>query len=258
MNSIAYTDSSRTVASIDTLEKHIEMAKEKSPIKSGSPYHLAALINERTRVADELRNMGFYRFKDDDLEFAADTTVGDHLVDMRLRVKLSTGDNRRTNYVSEVYVHGDHDDLLAPRRYVSGRQFEVHQLPQHVPAQARQIQRVGCSCTPGTITRNCARTRPNAIWAVTARSARCRWTSEMTKQAALIADVLLTPQKRFSLSQSDATSKSNNFVHPEMKKVGFKDRDLLRGAELLTVDLNGRFESQLAGQNKGTNAYEIE
>ncbi|MFZ1331932.1 MAG: hypothetical protein WAR83_07085, partial [Flavobacteriales bacterium] len=115
IKSIDYTDSSRTVASIDTLEKHIQMAKEKSPLEPGDPYHLDALITERTRVADELRNMGFYRFKDNDLEFAADTTVGDHQVDMRLRIKLATGDVERIRYrLSEVFVHGDHDDLLSP------------------------------------------------------------------------------------------------------------------------------------------------
>jgi len=257
MNSIAYTDSSRTVASIDTLEKHIEMAKEKSPIKPGDPYHLAALINERTRVADELRNMGFYRFKDDDLEFAADTTVGDHLVDMRLRVKLSTGDNERTRYrMSEVYVHGDHDDLLAPN--------------DTFPEDSLKYINYLNMFRPSTITRGVFLHAGNYYSQLrtdqtkrylgsygTFRTVQVDFRDDSTKQAALIADVLLTPQKRFSLfTELNATSKSNNFAGPGIK-VGFKDRDLLRGAELLTVDLNGRFESQLAGQNKGTNAYEI-
>src|SRR5690606_27161419 len=62
---------------------------------------------------------------------------------------------------------------------------------------------------------------------------------------------------RFSLfSELNAVSKSNNFAGPGLK-VGFRDRDLFRGAEQLTVDLNGRFETQIAGAGTGTNAYEI-
>jgi outer membrane protein insertion porin family len=57
-------------------------------------------------------------------------------------------------------------------------------------------------------------------------------------------------------SELNAISKSNNFTGPGLK-VGWKDRDMFRGAEVFTVDLNGRFETQLAGAGKGTNAYEI-
>src|SRR5690606_19423855 len=80
---------------------------------------------------------------------------------------------------------------------------------------------------------------------------------DSARAGVLDADVVLTPQERFSLfTELNAASKSNSFAGPGVK-VGWKDRDLFRGAEVLTADLNGRFETQIAGAGKGTNAYEI-
>ncbi|MEO8734264.1 MAG: BamA/TamA family outer membrane protein, partial [Flavobacteriales bacterium] len=88
------------------------------------------------------------------------------------------------------------------------------------------------------------------------RSVNITFTEDSLQPGILKTDVLLYPQKRWSLfSELNGVAKSNNFVGPGVR-VGLKDRDLFRGAETLSADLNGSFETQVAGAQKGTNAYE--
>jgi hypothetical protein len=73
----------------------------------------------------------------------------------------------------------------------------------------------------------------------------------------LHARIALLPLKRFSLfSELNAVSKSNNFAGPGVR-AGFVDRNLFGGSEQFTLDVNGRFETQISGADAGTNAYEV-
>lgn len=255
MRNLFYGDTA--LAARDSLYRRIGRAQRGATLKPGEPYHLAALVNERARVADALRNSGFYRMNADLLEFAADTSVGDHQVDLRLRVKGEAGATERRRYtIGTVHVHGDHDDLLPPTDTV-------------LVDSLRYIDHLGMY-RPHTITRGVF-IRPGRYYAQRRVDATRQYLSsygvfnavavhlndDSTQIGILNADVILTPQERFSLfSELNAISKSNNFTGPGLK-VGWRDRDLFRGAEVFTADLNGRFETQVAGAGRGTNAYEI-
>lgn len=253
LRTITYADSSAA----DTLEQRIHRAKRRATIAPGDPYHLTKLIEERNRVAGTLRNTGYYRLNEDDLVFVADTTVGDRQVDIRLRVKTETGAAERRRYtVGEVYVHGDYDAVLPPgdTTFVDSLHYieYLNMYRPHTITRGVFVQ----SGKPFSQRRTDLTQQYLGSYGVFS-GVKVDYTEDSTRLGRLIADVRLTPMQRFSLfSELNAVSKSNNFAGPGLK-VGFKDRDLFRGAELLTVDLNTRFETQLAGAGKGTNAYEI-
>ena len=254
LRNILYADSS---AQADTLEQRIHRARRRATIAPGDPYQLSKLIEERNRVAGTLRNTGYYRLSEDDLVFVADTTVGGLLVDIRLRVKNEAGaDERRRYTVGDVYVHGDHDPVLPPSdTTVVDSLLYIDYLNMYRP---RSITR-GVFVEPDKpfSQRRTDQTQQFLGSYGVFSGVKVDYTEDSIQLGILRADVLLTPMKRFSLfSELNAVSKSNNFAGPGLK-VGFKDRDLFRGAELLTVDMNTRFETQLAGAGKGTNAYEI-
>ncbi|MEZ4806997.1 MAG: BamA/TamA family outer membrane protein [Flavobacteriales bacterium] len=254
---ILYADSLSPPADTDTLGQRIARARERSPLRTGEPYHLDALITERSRVASTLRNVGYYHLKDNDLEFAADTSVGDDQVDIRLRVKATTMPEARQRYrIGNVFVHGDRDA----------------QLPANdttVVDSLHYVDYLGMF-RPSTITRGVFIQQGRPYSERRADLTRRYLSSysvfsnvsidhrvDSTTAGMLHADVMLVPLKRFSLySELNAISKSNNFAGPGAK-VGFKDRDLFRGAEVFTLDLNGRFEKQFAGSGTGTSAYEV-
>ena len=243
--------------STDSLSNRIARTQQRSPIKSGDLYDLRALIQERTRVLGTLRNAGYFRLVEDDLVYGADTSVGGHLADVLLHVKPSASATRLQRYMlGRVQVHGDYDELLpANDTTLIDSLYYINYLNNYRPSTILR----GVFLRPGQWY-SARRTDNTSQYLGTFgvfRSTTVNYTDDPLRSGVIDADVLLVPQKRWSLfSELNAISKSNNFAGPGVR-VGFKDRDLFRGAEVFTADLNGRFETQVAGPGKGTNAYEL-
>lgn len=255
LRNILYADS--VLASEDSLRHEIRRSQSRSLLQPGEPYHLDALVRERLRVAEHLRNVGWYRMNEGLLEFAADTSQGDHQVDIRLRVKRTALEVERARYtVGHVFVHGDHDALLpASDTTMVDSLGYVDYLGMYRPTTITR----GVFLQPGRhySQRRVDLTRRYLSSYGVFNSVSIDFTDDSLRRGVLDADVFITPQQRFSLfTELNAISKSNSFAGPGIK-VGWKDRDLFRGAEVLTADINGRFETQVAGAGQGTNAYEI-
>ncbi|MBL0127643.1 MAG: BamA/TamA family outer membrane protein [Flavobacteriales bacterium] len=251
LRTIAYGDST------DTLNVHLASAQEHSPLKAGQLYDLAKLDAERNRVAGTLRNAGWYYLKDNDLVFAADTTVGGHVMDIRLRLARSATARGQQRYtLGHVHVHGDYDALLpANDSTMVDSVMYVNYLNNYRPATIVR----GVFLRPGQLgsEEHTTQTTQHLGSFGVFKSVQVNYASDSLRPSILNADVVLVPQKRWSLfTELNAVSKSNNFAGPGIR-LGFKDRDLFRGAEVFTADLNGRFETQVAGAQKGTNAYEV-
>ncbi len=243
--------------STDTLSNRIARTQRASPIKPGDLYDLRALQQERSRVLATLRDTGYFRLGEDDLVFGADTSVGDHQTDVLLHVKPTTSATKLQRYLlGRVRVHGDYDALLpANDTTLIDSVYYINYLNNYRPPTImrgvflRPVQWYSERLTVNT-------SRYLGSFGVF-RSTTVNYTDDSSHIGVLNADVMLVPQKRWSLfSELNAISKSNNFAGPGVR-VGFKDRDLFRGAEVFTADLNGRFETQIAGPGKGTNAYEL-
>ncbi len=241
----------------DSLAQFIADEQKRSLLKSGDPYDLNKIIEERVRLSDLLRNKGYYRFRDDDLIYAADTTIGNRQADLHLHVKRDAFPQALQRYtVGEVYVHGDRDDILPPQDTIV--QDSVRYINYLNVFRPTPILR-GVFVRPGdffSLRRTEWTQRYLSSFGVF-RSTQVVYKDDSLQFGRLIADVILVPEKRFTFSSElNAVSKSNNFAGPGVR-IGFKDRGLLRGGEILNLDLIGRFETQIGGPGKGTNAYEI-
>ncbi len=251
IRSIAYADSS------DELHRQIARTRLGSPIKSGDLYDLGELTSERRRVVSEVRNHGWYKLKEDQLEFVADTSVGDHRMDLVLRLKPETNAASLRKYtLGKVYVHGDQDPLLPPNdTTLVDSLYYVNYLNNYHPSAITRgvFLKEGQHYSERQENNTTRYLQSYGVF----RNVRVQFTEDSVSPGILKTDVLLYPQKRWSLfSELNITAKSNNFVGPGLR-VGFKDRDLFRGAEIFSADLNGDFETQVAGAQKGTNAYEL-
>lgn len=239
------------------VDSALAVLRNQLPFGPGAPYHLDRLTTERRNLADRLRDQGWFRLRADDLVWVADTTVGDRSLDLHLRLKANTSAAKRAAYtIGTVTVHGDRDDVLPPSDtvQVDGVTY-VNYLGMYRPG----IIARGVFFRPGDkySLRRADITQRHLNSFGVFRNVFVNFTDDSLRQHVLDAEVVLLPQQRFSLfSELNAISKSNNFAGPGIK-VGFRDRDLFRGAEQFTIDLNGRFETQIAGAGKGTNAYEI-
>lgn len=69
-------------------------------LESGSNYDLDVFEAERERIVSEMRNRGFFFFTRDFVIFNADTTIGDHRVNVIIRVKPNQQKVNDSTYVS--------------------------------------------------------------------------------------------------------------------------------------------------------------
>lgn len=226
-------------------------------VQVGEAYHLERLTEDRDNTAASLRNKGYFRLRADDLVWVADTSVGGMKVDLHLRVKAATTGAKRSIYtLGSVTVHGDVDDVLpaVDTVLIDGLHY-VNYLGLYRPETILR----GVFIKPGerySMRQSDATQRYLSSYGVF-RNVLINYAEKPQRPGVLDAEIKLVPQKRFSLfSELNAVAKSNNFAGPGLK-FGFRDRGLFRGAEQFTLDLNGRFETQVAGPGRGTNAYEI-
>lgn len=248
---IIYGDSSAV------LECQLARTQKESPLRPGDLYDLTLLTDERFRVATQLRNRGWYKLKDHDLEFTADTSAANHLLDLALRVKPAIDEPTRARYtIGDIYVHGDYDELLQPNdtTWVDSLYY-INTLNSYRPSTITR----GVFLNKGR--HYSERMENNTVRYLSSfgvfKNVDVKYTTDSLTPHTLKTDVYLTPLKRWTLfTEMNVIAKSNNFVGPGLRG-GFKDRDLFRGAETFTADFNGRFETQVAGAQKGTNAYEL-
>lgn len=93
--------------STSQIAKEINSSSGATLLKKGAPYNLELIKGERLRIEKNLKEKGYYFFKPDYLFIEADTTVGDHLVDMRMRIKRdSVPENAYNVYrINDIYLY---------------------------------------------------------------------------------------------------------------------------------------------------------
>lgn len=239
------------------LDSVLVSAKVADRIQVGEPYDLARLVEDRNTTTAELRNRGYFRLRPEDLVWVADTTVGNMGVDLHLRVKTNTPSAKTSVYtLGSVTVFGDVDEVL-PASDTS--MFDGIRYVDYLGLYRPETILRGVFIQPGqrySLQKSNATQRYLSSYGVF-RNVLVSYVEKTERPEVLNAEIKLLPQKRFSLfSEMNAVAKSNNFAGPGLK-FGFRDRGLFRGAEQLTLDLNGRFETQVAGAGRGNNAYEI-
>ncbi len=110
-----------------TLRKFIYMDSVSCIIERGEIYDVDRLQAERLRVERLIKDLGFYGFSRDNINFRVDSTLGDRTVDIEYLVKLAEhiGPNNRITEshhkryrIKDVYIYPDFD----PRAALDDRQ----------------------------------------------------------------------------------------------------------------------------------------
>jgi len=90
----------------DTLSRSIRKFTKGTLLKPGRPYNLNQIINERDRLDNRLKQNGFFYFSPDNLFITADSSVGDHKVDLQMNIKPETPADAR-----KILSHQQHINL---------------------------------------------------------------------------------------------------------------------------------------------------
>ncbi|MCG8307573.1 MAG: outer membrane protein assembly factor [Cytophagales bacterium] len=220
-------------------------------------YTLELLKTIRTSVENTLKDQGYFFFNKEFLLFLADTVYHEPRVKLKLiyksdmppeagelftidRISIAE-DFKLENYHPDTVRMGDYtivssSNYMKPKIYLNSVLTEKGELYSGTKHNNSLRQLMGLRSY---------------------KFVSARYVSSTTSKNKLDAYYNLTPTQKMSLSaEVNAVSKSNNFAGPGVI-LSFKSRNTMRGAELFSLNLRGRFEKQVTGEKKGDTAYEI-
>jgi outer membrane protein insertion porin family len=256
IRNISYPDDSDDVSNrIDTLQRN-------SLLKKGGFYDLETIKDERVRINDRLKNRGFYYFNPDYLIVDLDTAVGNHQVDMFMRLKEEMPDPARELYrINNVIVYAHYDnkaDTNAKHVYNTPEGYHIidtaHYLRPFVFSRTLVIK-------PGDIYRendhNTSLSRLVSLGVFQFVKARFEPASRADTNNRLDVYYYLTPSQKKQLRfEVTALTRSDNTTGTEVS-LNWRHRNLFRGAELFSAKVYGGLEGQTIGLDPNTNKKQI-
>lgn len=237
--------------STDTLSADIGKMARRSLLKKGDQYDLDAVKNERTRIDDRLKQKGFYYFSPNYLELDADTTVGNRQIDATLRIVPQTpGKAREIWRIHDVVVFANYDINTD----TSDRKDLVEYQGYKILDTAHMFRPVMFSRNlvfkPGDVyNRNDHNLSLNRLITLGVyKFVKARFVEEDTAgHNQLNAFYYLTPLQKKSLQfQVTGLTRSDNTTGGQVS-VTWKNRNLFRGAELLTATVSAGLDEQFLG-----------
>ncbi|HYV92025.1 MAG TPA: BamA/TamA family outer membrane protein [Chitinophagales bacterium] len=240
----------------DTIDVKILQTKSKTLIRKGDIYNLYTLKTERDRIDLELKNQGYFYFNADDLVFYADTAVGGHKVHLFLEVKVDAPYKALQRYRM-------HKIVINPN-YSLG-QDSVQVRADTILMEGKYYVNSDSTLKPKNIVRSVfldpgeyytRKDHDNTLRRLMGvgifKFANIRFEDfEVRDTSFLNATINLTQLYKKSLrAEILGISKSTNFAGPAFD-VSFRNRNFLKGSELLVLNAQAGFETQISGKIPG-------
>lgn len=242
------------------LASYIRRTEKRSLLKITNGYSLDAIKEERDRIDARLKEKGFYYFNADYIKVQVDSTVADHQVDLIVKVKEETPALASQQYkINKVIVYPnyainsdkqstttdsivkykdftiiDPENLFKPRIFDRTLYFKKEDLYNRTDHNLSLNRLVNLG------------------------------TFKFVKNSFKVADTIgnyldayyyLTPLPKKSIRlELLAKTNSANYTGTELN-INWGNRNLLKGAEQLTISAFGGVEVQVSGQNNGFNVY---
>ncbi len=248
-------------SSPDSLSQEISRMADKSLLKKGDPYNLDVIKNERTRIDANLKQKGYYYFRSDDLLIRADSTVGDHQVDMNLIIKKSTPPEAYNVYsINEVVVFADYNVHVDTSINVSDLpKFEGYTIIDSEKLFKPQIFSRALVFKSGDIynRRDHDLSLNRLISLGVFKFVKIRFDETDTAQRKLNAFYYLTPTEKKSIRFEVSGLTQSNDANGGQISVNWRNRNIFRGAELLTTTVYLGYLRQYLGDGQYTNTTKL-
>jgi outer membrane protein insertion porin family len=239
----------------DDLMKKISAQEDQSLLKVGDIYTLDAVKNERTRIDRNLKEDGYIYFNPDFISVKADSVSGDHQIKAELTVKPETPpESRKAFTIRNVYIHDNHlMEGSSPDTTVLGNYYLIS---QDKSLNFEVLQR-GVFIKPGEryAYSNYIHTVRYMNGLPIIRNANMKFTP-VGNTDDIDVTLYLFQRKRYAYTaEFNTIFRSTNYFGPGIV-FSYTDRNLKRGAEMLKINLRGRFEVQIS-QGVVNPAYEL-
>ena len=239
------------------IETDIKKLQPGSILKRGNVYNLNDFEKERTRISQALINKGYFYFRADYLLYTADTTIGNRGINtwLSLKPQIPAEASLAMSY-NDIYIIEDYSPLnYHPDTLKIGNLYYVSEKHQFKPQAILNAVFFEKDSLYSRTNHYASLQRLMGLGVF--KLANANFAASDSFPGRMDVNVLLTPMSKISLSaEMNAAVKSNNFAGPGIN-LNFKDRNLLGGAELLSVTLGGYFDWQYSGATQGEPAYQF-
>ena len=226
-------------------------------IKPDKTYKLVDFEDERNRIDKSLKDIGYFYFSPNYLVFDADTTIGSYQIDLNLKLKPDIPpDSRNAFRLGKVVIFDDyslrnyHPDTVSIDGY-------MYLSAKHFFKPSAILDAIFLKKDSLYSREKHYNTISHLMGLGVYKYANARFSKADSASNILDVDIILTPAKKMSVgTEVSAQLKTNNYVGPGVK-LSFKNRNIFRGAEMFSINLGGRFETQFSGDNVGETNYEI-
>ena len=243
------------------VQTNINLDSTATLLKPGDPYDLKVAKDERIRIDEALKQRGFYFFSPEFLILRVDSSIGNHQVNMYVRIKPNTPTRSLAAYrINDIYIFPNFransnaaDTTKSDMEFYDGYYIldKRHRYKPRLFKDAMQFK-------PGELYN---RTDHNATLSRLINMGMFRFVKNRLEPVAGIDSAklnsyyYLTPMPRQSLrTEVNASTKSNNLTGSSLT-LSWRKRNTFRGGELLSLEATGGFEVQFGGNFKGYNTY---
>ena len=242
------------------LEKAIGRTRRRSLLKPGEGYNLDVIKDERERIDSRLKQKGYYFFSPDYLKVQVDSTVGDHQVDLIVKIKDEMPESAREVYkINDIIIYPNYS-IAQDNKIQTSDSIKVYKdfkiIDPENTFNPRIYDRTLYFHKGDLYNRNDHNLSLNRLVNLgTFKFVKNQFKISQEFPNTLDAYYFLTPLPKKSI-RVEVLGKTNsaNYTGTELN-VNWSNRNTFKGAELLTVSAFGGLEVQVSGQNKGFNVY---
>ncbi|UEG50888.1 BamA/TamA family outer membrane protein [Ferruginibacter lapsinanis] len=252
------------VSDSSELLRTLETANKNTVLKPGKYYSLKDIEAERSRLDLEIKTKGYYFFNPDYLMAYADSTIGNHEVDLFLNVKKTTPALAKHAFaINRITIFPNYTLILPPpdTSKIGTVNYDRLLIRDTVHKFKPLLFKRMITYRPGdTYSRKDQNTSLNRLISLGAfKFVKNRF--ELVKDTGslhlLNAYYYLTPAKSKSLQvEIDGFSKENKY-YGSLASLNWKNKNAFHGAEQLAIKVYGSFEVSRADSLKNSGNYRL-
>jgi outer membrane protein insertion porin family len=252
------------VSDSSDLLKLLQQRQKRGVLKVGQPYRLSDISAERDQLDTYLKTKGYYFFNPDYLMAYADSTVGNRQVELFLNVKKTIpAQARYAYYINRITVFPNYS-LVSDKLDTSiagAIKYDGLLIKDSVKKFNPRLFAQTITYRPGSVynsrLQNSTLNRFINLPAFKFAKNRYEVSRDTTAGHQLNVYYYLTPAKKKSFQgELDAFTKENSSAGAQLS-LNWKNRNLFKGAEVLTVKAYTGFELSILDSLKNNNSYRI-
>jgi outer membrane protein insertion porin family len=244
------------------LGKSIARTSRRTLLKEGNPYDLEIIKLERERIDARLKEKGYYYFNPDYILAQVDSTKGEHEVNLKLKIKDETPDKATIAYtINKITVYPNFSVL---------KDSIIHKTEDVLQYNDFTVIDSADTFNPRVFDRALYFKKGDFYNRKNHNLSLNRFvnlgTFSFVKNEFKVSDSIkntldayyyltLLPKKFIRVEVLGKTN-SAGFTGSEIN-LNWNNRNVFRGAELLTVSIFGGADFQLSGENKGHNIFKL-